>query len=177
MTLIDQIIDSWNRQCAIVRAVTTRIDDQNRTFKPAEDSYSIDGHLAHMHHTRRYFLNHVAPEEGSKLSRSFLNDDGTEIADIPTLVKNLDESGEAVARVVSHALQAGGNALSGEHVIYDHPILLMQHLVWHEGWHVGQIMLALRVNGQEPAEEWEEAEMWGNWRTRDLVETRSIIWT
>jgi hypothetical protein len=26
---------------------------------------------------------------------------------------------------------------------YDHPILLLQHMLWHEGYHHGQISLAL----------------------------------
>ena len=30
---------------------------------------------------------------------------------------------------------------------YDHPILLMQHMVWHEGYHHGQIKLALKLAG------------------------------
>ena len=38
-------------------------------------------------------------------------------------------------------------------------------MVWHDGWHVGLIFLALRLNGQEPPEEWEEPNVWGQWRT------------
>jgi hypothetical protein len=38
-------------------------------------------------------------------------------------------------------------------------------MVWHDGWHVGLIFLALRLNGQEPREEWEEPNVWGLWRT------------
>jgi hypothetical protein len=26
---------------------------------------------------------------------------------------------------------------------YDHPILLLQHMLWHEGYHHGQMKLAL----------------------------------
>ena len=31
---------------------------------------------------------------------------------------------------------------------YDHPILLLQHMIWHEGYHHGQIKLALKATGR-----------------------------
>lgn len=30
---------------------------------------------------------------------------------------------------------------------YDHPMFAIQHLIWHEGYHHGQIKLALKLNG------------------------------
>lgn len=36
---------------------------------------------------------------------------------------------------------------------YDHPILLLQHLLWHEGYHRGQIKLALKLAGLPLANE------------------------
>jgi len=30
---------------------------------------------------------------------------------------------------------------------YDHPVLLLQHMLWHEGYHHGQIKLALKISG------------------------------
>ena len=31
---------------------------------------------------------------------------------------------------------------------YDHPLLFLQHMIWHEGYHHGQIKLALKAAGQ-----------------------------
>jgi hypothetical protein len=31
---------------------------------------------------------------------------------------------------------------------YDHPILMLQHMIWHEGYHHGQIKLALKLAGR-----------------------------
>ncbi len=31
---------------------------------------------------------------------------------------------------------------------YDHPILMLQHLIWHEGYHHGQIKLTLKLAGR-----------------------------
>lgn len=50
---------------------------------------------------------------------------------------------------------------------YDNPVLFIQHMVWHEGWHIGLIFLALRLAGQEIPEEWEETKVWGEWRTEE----------
>jgi uncharacterized damage-inducible protein DinB len=36
---------------------------------------------------------------------------------------------------------------------YDHPILLLQHMIWHEGYHHGQIKLALKVAGHPITDE------------------------
>jgi len=30
---------------------------------------------------------------------------------------------------------------------YDNPILFLQHMIWHEGYHQGQIKLALKLAG------------------------------
>ena len=32
---------------------------------------------------------------------------------------------------------------------YDHPILLLQHMIWHEGYHHRQIKLALKIAGHQ----------------------------
>jgi hypothetical protein len=47
---------------------------------------------------------------------------------------------------------------------YSHPIHLFNHLMWHEGWHAGLILLGLRRAGMEPSEEWEEKHIWEVWR-------------
>jgi uncharacterized damage-inducible protein DinB len=31
---------------------------------------------------------------------------------------------------------------------YDHPILMLQHMIWHEGYHHGQIKLAMKAAGR-----------------------------
>ena len=38
-------------------------------------------------------------------------------------------------------------------VHYDHPILLLQHMLWHEGYHHGQMKLALKLAGRPIANE------------------------
>lgn len=164
MSLAEMLLDSWDRQCQIVDAVAGRVTQQNRNAKPSPDGFSLAEQLCHMHGVRRHFLSQVAPHLFDKLGNSSIDDEGTPHPDLGVLRQNLRESGVAVREAVKEGLGRGG-PMRGETVTYDSPVLFLQHMIWHDGWHVGQIMLALRLNGEEPPEEWEEAELWGRWRT------------
>ena len=56
----------------------------------------------------------------------------------------LNESAGTVRAAVKSRVETGREML----VRYDHPILLLQHMVWHEGYHHGQIKLALKAMGR-----------------------------
>ncbi len=165
MDIIEALLDSWDRQCRIVNSVASLIDDANRYVKPSEDGWPLDKQLAHMHRVRKFFLSQVAPEHAEHLGDSYADELGTPIADLGIIKSNLVASGEAVREAVRKGLESGCGPMVGANVTYDNPVLLMQHMVWHEGWHVGLIFLALRLNGQEPPEEWDEPNVWGLWRT------------
>ena len=46
---------------------------------------------------------------------------------------------------------------------YDHPILLLQHMIWHEGYHHGQMKLALKVAGLPMTDEEVGPVTWDVW--------------
>ena len=165
MNITEALIDSWDRQCRILDAVSTLIDETNRNAKPSEDGWPLDKQFAHIHKTRKFFLSQIAAERASVLSDSYADDLGTPIASLDTIKSNLKASGLAVRETVLEALAKGMLPMVGPQVTYDNPVLFLQHMVWHEGWHVGLIFLALRLNGQEPDEEWDEPNIWGKWRT------------
>jgi uncharacterized damage-inducible protein DinB len=160
----EALLESWDRQCRIVDAVASLVTDRNRHFKPSDDGWTIDRHLAHMNGVRKFFLSQVAPEFAANLASASADSEGTPVADLSSIRSCLTASGIAVRAAVSAALVTGG-PMAGDHVHYDNPVLFLQHMVWHDGWHVGLIFLALRLNGQEPPEEWEEPNVWGQWRT------------
>lgn len=56
----------------------------------------------------------------------------------------LNVSAKAVRDAVRGRLASGREM----NLHYDHPILMLQHLIWHEGYHHGQIKLALKLAGQ-----------------------------
>jgi uncharacterized damage-inducible protein DinB len=164
MDLAQTLLDSWDRQCHIVASVMTLIDEGNRHAKPSDDGMPLDAQLAHMHSTRKYFLSQVAPEHAANLASAYADKQGTPLADLDAIKACVVASNKAVRDAVQEGIAKGG-PMAGGHAVYDNAVLFLQHMVWHEGWHVGLIFLALRLNGQEPPEEWEEPNVWGQWRT------------
>lgn len=158
------LLDSWDRQCEILDNVASLITEENKRLKPSLDGSSLDRQLAHIHNVRGFFVSQVAPSVATDLPRFDVDDQGEVTASLSEIRDALAKSQTAVKAAVELGLDAGG-PLAGGNVTYDNPVLLMQHLVWHEGWHVGLIFLALRLGGQEPTEEWEEPNVWGKWRT------------
>lgn len=52
------------------------------------------------------------------------------------------------AKVVRNAVKGRMQAARAMDLHYDHPILMLQHMIWHEGYHHGQIKLALKKSGR-----------------------------
>lgn len=161
--IAQMLLDSWDRQCSILDSVASLVTEENRHFKPSDDGWSIDRHLAHCHNVRTFFVSQVAPDT-PEVVRFGVDDAGEITESLESVRSALSQSARVIRNVVEKGLVASV-PLSGENVTYDNAVLLMQHMVWHEGWHVGLIFLALRLNGQEPPEEWEEPNVWGRWRT------------
>jgi len=46
---------------------------------------------------------------------------------------------------------------------YDHPILMLQHMIWHEGYHHGQMKLALKAAGLTMSNEVAGPATWRVW--------------
>lgn len=163
MDVAEALLESWDRQSRIVTSVASLVDESNRHLKPSDDGWPLYQQLAHIHNTRRYWLKQVSPDRAAALGDSFTDGWMTPIEDLATVKALLNDSSVAVREGVADLLQRNVGAIGG----YDHPVLYLQHMIWHEGWHVGLIFLALRLAGQEPPEEWEEPNVWGQWRTEE----------
>lgn len=163
MTLLEALLDSWDRQCRIVHNVAALISEENRSLRPSPESWPLDHQLAHVHLVRLFFLRNIAPDEAAGIESSFIRDWEEPISDLGKIKELLSQSDIAVRKAVERALREDIAKIGW----YDNAVLYLQHMVWHEGWHVGQIMLALRLAGQEPPESWEEPNIWGLWRTEE----------
>ena len=49
---------------------------------------------------------------------------------------------------------------------YDHPVLLLQHMLWHEGYHHGQIKLALKLASRPISDQEAGPITWGVWMNK-----------
>ncbi|AIE86010.1 DinB family protein [Fimbriimonas ginsengisoli] len=161
MGLTEALLDSWDRQCHIVDAVAGLVTEETRKALPSPDGWPLDHQLAHIHLVRRYWLSQVSPERGKALGETYTDGWETPIEDLDRIKELLRDSAVAVREAMQELLTNGTGAIGG----YDHPVLFLQHMIWHEGWHVGLIFLGLRLAGHEPTEEWEEPNVWGQWRT------------
>jgi hypothetical protein len=59
------------------------------------------------------------------------------------IAEMLNDSAKTVRDAVKGRLEAGREM----DLHFDHPILLLQQMIWHEGYHHGQIKLALKLAG------------------------------
>jgi methionine salvage enolase-phosphatase E1 len=67
--------------------------------------------------------------------------------------------GKAVRDAVKSRVEAGQDM----NLHYDHPILLLQHMIWHEGYHHGQIKLALKATGRPLTDQEAGRVTWDVW--------------
>src|ERR1700761_6387380 len=86
----------------------------------------------------------VLSEDAPEFALEPLRQGWRETRDVDRIAQMLNDSALAVRAAVKDRVETGKEML----VRYDHPILLLQHMVWHEGYHHGQIKLALKAMGR-----------------------------
>jgi uncharacterized damage-inducible protein DinB len=144
-SLLEALLDSWDRNNTILvnllRALPTAAGrpEGGLAVRAMEGSPSVAELFTHIHYVRLVFVFEDAPEFARKLPEEewFRERDPERIAQM------LNESAKAVRDAVKSRVEAGRDM----DVHYDHPILLLQHMIWHEGYHHGQIKLALKLAG------------------------------
>jgi uncharacterized damage-inducible protein DinB len=162
-TVAAALLTSWDRQVEILGNIIGLIDEKTRGAKPAPEGWPIAEHLAHIHEVRYGWLNEVAPELAKTLGDTYIRQGDTwvPITDLAEIKSQLDLSAKAIRVAVEEALASGKTQVGP----YSSPVFFLQHMIWHEGYHFGLIVLALRNAGAEPTEEWDEEKVWAIWRS------------
>lgn len=163
MDLAACLLDSWDRQNRIVLAVASRVNDSNKDRKPSDDGMTLCEQLEHIHEVRRYWLSQIEPDAANALPSVLGNDSINSLDRLSLIHDAISQSGIAIRSVMEQALESD-LVKTG---FYDNPVLFLQHMIWHEGWHVGLMFLALRLAGEEPTDEWEQEKVWSEWRTEE----------
>ena len=138
--LVEVLLDSWDRNNTITTNLLRAVPDGGMDVRPAADSPSIAELFSHMHYVRVVFVAEDAPEIKVEVPKG----EWTAEHDRDRLAAMLTTSAAAVRDAVRARLNSG-RAMDRH---YDHPILMLQHLIWHEGYHHGQIKLALKMAGR-----------------------------
>lgn len=164
--MIEAILESWDRQAKIVENVLAAVTPENMHFVSREGEWPIFHQFCHIHTTRRGWLRDLDPKyvEGKAPLFNVISDEEWIPSDDLNLIR------ERIPESAAGVRQAMVDLLEGEKPVgsYDHPLFFLQHMIWHEGWHIGAIMHAFRANGQEMPEAWEEPNIWGLWRTEEF---------
>lgn len=137
--LLDALLDSWDRSNTILVNLLRVLPEGALDLKAMKDSPSIAELFSHIHYVRLVFLSEDAPEFATKLpEKEWLPE-----RDRNRLAQALNKSAKAVRDAVKSKIETSQDMKAH----YDHPILFLQHMIWHEGYHHGQIKLALKLTG------------------------------
>ena len=153
--LLDALLDSWDRNNTILVNLLRALPQGGLEVRAMEGSPSVAGLFTHIHFVRLVFVSEDAPESARELPEeewAFERDPGR-------IAQMLNESATVVREAIKSAVQAGRDM----QVHYDHPVLLLQHMLWHEGYHHGQIKLALKLAGCPITDQEAGPLTWGVW--------------
>jgi uncharacterized damage-inducible protein DinB len=160
-SLLVALLDSWDRNNKILVNLLRVLPESGLQARVTEDSPSVTQLFTHMHFVRLVFLSEDAPEFARELPKEEWGDE----RDRGQIARMLNESAQAVRNAVESKVMAGQEMK----LHYDHPILLLQHMVWHEGYHHGQIKLALKLTGHPIPDEEAGPVTWGIWMKKTRV--------
>ena len=154
-SLPEALLESWDRSNTILLNLLRAIPEGGLEARVLEDSPSIAEMFTHIHYVRLVFISEDAPEFASDLP----GEEWVGECDPGRMAQMLTESAKVVRDAVKSRVETG----QGMNLHYDHPILLLQHMLWHEGYHHGQIKLALKVAGCPISDEEAGPVTWGVW--------------
>ena len=149
------MLDSWDRNNAILVNLLRAVPEGGLAVRAMKGSSSVAELFTHIHYVRLVFVLEDAPEFARKLPE----EEWAGERDPERLAQMLNESAKAVRDAVQSRVEAGRDM----DLHYDHPILLLQHMIWHEGYHHGQMKLTLKAVGHPMNDEEAGPVTWGVW--------------
>jgi len=154
-TLLDVLLDSWNRNNTILVNLLRAVPEGGLEARALAESPSVAQMFSHAHYVRMVFLSEDAPE----FAHALPDNEWVAERDRDRLEQMLDESANAVREAVRSRVEKSQEMK----LHYDHPLLFLQHMIWHEGYHHGQIKLALKAAGHPLTDEEAGPVTWRVW--------------
>lgn len=138
-SLLEVLLDSWDRNNNILINLLRALPEGGLVARAVEGSPTVAELFSHIHYVRLVFVSEDAPEFARELPKQewLAERDSSRIAEM------LNESAKVVREAVKSRAETGREM----NLHYDHPVLMLQHMIWHEGYHHGQIKLALKAAG------------------------------
>jgi uncharacterized damage-inducible protein DinB len=154
-SLLEALLDSWDRNNTILVNLLRALPEGGLEARAIEGSPSIAEMFTHIHFVRLVLVLEDAPE----FARSLPEEEWAAERDPDRIALMLNDSAKVVRGAVKNGVEAGRDMK----LHYDHPILMLQHMIWHEGYHHGQMKLALKVAGLPMTDQEAGPVTWGVW--------------
>ena len=154
-SLLEALLDSWDRNNTILVNLLRALPEGGLEARAMAGSPSIAEQFTHIHYVRLVLVFEDAPE----LARDLPEEEWVFERDPGRIAQMLNNSAKAVRDAVKSRVEAGRDM----NLHYDHPILLLQHMLWHEGYHHGQMKVALKVAGHPLTDKEAGPVTWGVW--------------
>ena len=156
--LLQALLDSWGKNNTILVNLLRTVPKGASEARATKSSPSIGELFGHIHYVRLVFISEDVPELAVAVPRK----EWAAEPDPVRMAQLLNDSAKAVRDAVKSRV-AAGRAMD---LHYDHPILLLQHMIWHEGYHHGQIKLVLKLSGHPMSNEEAGPLTWRVWMNK-----------
>ena len=153
--LLEALLNSWDRNNTILLNLFHALPDGGLDARATEGSPSVAELFTHINYVRLVFVSEDAPE----FARDLPEEEWVAERDPARIAQMLNDSAKAVRDAVKSRVEAGREM----DLHYDHPIVMLQHMLWHEGYHHGQIKLALKLSGLPITDKEAGPVTWGVW--------------
>ena len=165
--LLEALLDSWDRNNTILLNLLHLLSQSGAEGGPEgglkaramEGSPSVSEMFTHIHHERMVSVFENAPEfAGDTPGEEWMVE-----LDPDRIAQMLNDSARRVRDAVKSRVETGRDM----DLDFDHPILLLQLLIFHESYHHGQIKLALKAAGRPVTDAEAGPSTWNVWRRKN----------
>lgn len=157
-SLLVALLGAWDRNNTILINLLRALPEGGLETRATESSPTFAQLFTHIHSVRLAFVAEDAPE----FAQPMPEDEWADERDSDRIVQMLNDSAQVVKGAVRGRIESG----RAMELHYNHPILLLQHLTWHKGYHHGQIKLALKLAGRPWTDQQAGRATWGVWMNR-----------
>ncbi|MCC7185547.1 MAG: damage-inducible protein DinB [Acidobacteria bacterium] len=156
--LLTAVLTGWDRHNEVLVNLLRALPAHALGARVMDGSPTVASMFSHIHHERLCSVLENVPELGSPKAAGEWRDD----RDVEHLASQLNSSAAFVRDAVARRVDEG-RALDQD---FAHPLHLIQFLIFHEGYHHGQIKLALKVSGSPMSDDVAGPVTWQRWRER-----------
>jgi uncharacterized damage-inducible protein DinB len=156
--LLNALLDSWDRNNTILVNLLRIVPKDVLKTRAMPGSPSVAEMFTHIHYVRLVFVSEDAPEFATDMPK----EEWVAERDPARIAQMLNQSAKVVRDAAKNKLETGREM----DIHYDHPILFLQHMIWHEGYHHGQIKLALKLAGHAVSNEEVGPVTWRVWMNK-----------